>query len=65
MQAYLIVFFGAGLGGALRHGVNVLVVRALGIEFPYGTLAVNILGSLIRAGPRVLTLERTTQKTLG
>ncbi len=47
MQAYLIVFFGAGLGGAMRHGVNVLAAHTLGIGFPYGTLAVNIIGSLI------------------
>jgi CrcB protein len=44
---YLIVFIGAGIGGALRHGVNSVSARLLGIEFPWGTLAVNILGSLI------------------
>ncbi|WP_374313146.1 fluoride efflux transporter CrcB [Dongia sp.] len=43
---YLIVFLGAGIGGALRHGVNNASARLLGIEFPWGTLAVNILGSL-------------------
>ena len=42
---YLIVFAGAGIGGALRHGINVLAVRIAGLEFPYGTLAINILGS--------------------
>lgn len=47
MRGYLIVFLGAGLGGAARHGVNVLAVRLLGFNFPYGTLAVNIAGSLI------------------
>ena len=47
MRGYLIVFLGAGIGGAARHGVNVLAVRLLGFNFPYGTLAVNIAGSLI------------------
>lgn len=47
MQVYLIVFLGAGLGGALRHGVNQLAAKLLGIGFPYGTLIVNIIGSLI------------------
>lgn len=42
---YLIVFLGAGIGGALRHGVNVWAVRAFGVSFPFGTLIVNVLGS--------------------
>ncbi len=46
MQAYLIVFLGAGIGGALRHGVNIAALRLFGGEFPFGTLAVNIIGSL-------------------
>lgn len=41
---YLIVFLGAGLGGAGRHGVNVLAARLVGTAFPVGTLAVNALG---------------------
>ena len=42
---YLIVFLGAGFGGALRHGVNVGSARLFGLGFPTGTLIVNILGS--------------------
>jgi CrcB protein len=42
---YPIVFLGAGIGGALRHGVNVAAARLFGFEFPYGTLIVNIVGS--------------------
>jgi CrcB protein len=44
---YLIVFLGAGIGGALRHGVNVWAVRAFGFGFPFGTVIVNILGSFV------------------
>src|SRR3954453_19459740 len=44
---YLIVFIGAGVGGALRHGVNVAAVRWFGYGFPLGTLIVNIAGSFI------------------
>ena len=44
---YLIVFLGAGLGGALRHGMNVAAVRVLGYQFPFGTLIVNVVGSFI------------------
>jgi fluoride exporter len=45
MQSYLLVFLGAGLGGALRHAVNVGAERAFGPAFPWGTLAVNVAGS--------------------
>jgi fluoride exporter len=45
-MSYLVVFLGAGLGGALRHAVNIAAARLLGVEFPWGTLAVNVLGSL-------------------
>jgi CrcB protein len=44
---YLIVFLGAGIGGALRHGVNVGGARLMGYGFPYGTLIVNIAGSFL------------------
>jgi len=44
---YLIVFIGAGLGGALRHGVNVGAARLFGYGFPLGTLIVNIAGSFL------------------
>ena len=46
-MAYLIVFVGAGIGGMLRHGANVLAVRLLGLGFPYGTLFVNIAGGFL------------------
>jgi fluoride exporter len=46
MQSWLLVFVGGGLGAALRHGVNIASVRLLGPGFPWGTLTVNIAGSL-------------------
>ena len=42
---YLIVFLGAGIGGAMRHGVNVAAARMFGFGFPYGTFIVNVVGS--------------------
>lgn len=46
-MGYLIVFLGAGIGGALRHGVNLSAARLFGYGFPFGTLIVNVLGSFL------------------
>jgi CrcB protein len=45
-MGYLIVFLGGGIGAALRHGVNLAAARLAGTAFPYGTLTVNVVGSL-------------------
>ncbi|ACA16168.1 CrcB protein [Methylobacterium sp. 4-46] len=66
----LVVFLGAGLGGALRYGVNVSAAR-LGGSFPAATMIINVSGSLamgilagwfvVRAGlPQSLRLFLTT-----
>ena len=44
---YLIVFLGAGIGGAGRHGVNVLMARLFGNGFPLGTFTVNVVGCFL------------------
>lgn len=46
MNGTMLVFVGAGLGGVLRHGVNLGCGRLCGTAFPWGTLAVNVAGSL-------------------
>ena len=45
MYSYLIVFVGAGIGGSLRHGTNLLTAKWFGTGFPFGTLTVNVFGS--------------------
>jgi CrcB protein len=47
MQNYIIVFFGAGIGGILRYWLSGFVYKFLPANFPYGTLAINFLGSFI------------------
>lgn len=44
---FLLVFVGAGLGGMLRHAINLLSLRWFGPNFPFGTLLINITGSAI------------------
>ena len=47
MQGYLIVFVGGGIGAALRHGVNIASLRLFGLAYPWGTMIINIVGSLV------------------
>ncbi|PKL82945.1 MAG: fluoride efflux transporter CrcB [Ignavibacteriae bacterium HGW-Ignavibacteriae-3] len=47
MIKYLIVFFGAGIGGSFRYWLSSLVQKQFPPYFPYGTLAVNLIGSFI------------------
>jgi CrcB protein len=47
LSAYFVVFIGAGLGGALRHGANGIVSGLLGSTFPFGTIFINVGGSFM------------------
>jgi fluoride exporter len=47
MNSFFLVFLGAGLGGLLRHGANIACLRWFGAGFPWGTLVVNVSGSLV------------------
>ena len=46
-MGYIIVFVGAGIGGVLRHAVNVAAARLFGYGFPFGTIIVNVVGSFL------------------
>jgi len=55
----LIYIAGGGAAGALlRYGVSNGIYVLLGRGFPYGTLTVNILGSLLMGFLYVLMIER-------
>jgi fluoride exporter len=43
---WLWVAAGSAIGGVLRYGTSAAVSAALGARFPWGTFAVNALGSL-------------------
>ena len=45
-MGYLWIFIGGGLGSMARFAVSDMVVRRFGESFAWGTLAVNLTGSL-------------------
>lgn len=47
MLKYALVSLGAAIGGALRYWLSNYVYKFLPETFPYGTLAVNVLGSFL------------------
>ena len=47
MQAYIWIGLGGALGSMARHWCNGLAARLAGVDFPWGTLFINILGSFI------------------
>ena len=59
MGTLLAVGAGGALGSVARYCLTLLSERYLGADFPYGTLTVNILGSLAAGVCLVLLLERT------
>lgn len=59
----LAIAAGGALGAMLRFGVSNSVYRLLGRDFPYGTLVVNALGSLLMGLLFVLLVERIAVST--
>jgi len=51
---------GGAIGAVMRYWVSTGVYSLLGRGFPYGTLAVNVMGSLLMGFLYVLLLERMT-----
>jgi fluoride exporter len=52
----LLVFIGAGIGGVVRHGVNLWAIR-LGPAFPWATFSVNVVGSFLMGVVMALVLR--------
>ncbi len=54
----LSVALGGAIGASLRYGVGVWALRVFGPGFPVGTMAVNVLGSLIMGIAAVVMVHR-------
>lgn len=57
-MAYLWIALGAVVGASARYFVSGFVAKTLSSSFPYGTLLINISGSLLLGFFLVLTGER-------
>lgn len=57
MERYLLVALGGALGSLLRYGLGAWIQGLLGPGFPYSTLLVNALGSLLIGVVVRLSLE--------
>ncbi len=55
-STYLLVALGGALGSVARAWMTVAVARALGGAFPWGTIAINVLGSFVIAFFGALTV---------
>ncbi len=64
MRNLALVFLGGGLGAALRYGMQGFVHARTGPGFPYGTLAVNVLGCFA-IGLLMVSLEERFLATPG
>lgn len=47
MYGILYVALGGAIGAGLRYGLGLAATRSLGPDYPYGTLAANVLGGFL------------------
>lgn len=57
LQHAFLIFFGCGIGGLLRYWIAMGTYLLLGSSFPYGTMIVNVSGSLLAGLMVALLLE--------
>jgi CrcB protein len=58
MMQLISIAIGGAIGALCRYGMSNGVYLLLGRSFPYGTLAVNIVGSIIMGSAYVMMIER-------
>lgn len=58
MKALVFIAIGGAIGAVLRYGASLSVYSLMGRGFPYGTLFVNVTGSLLMGLLGVMMLER-------
>ena len=58
LKALILIAMGGAIGAVLRYGASLSVYSLMGRGFPYGTLFVNVTGSLLMGLLSVMMLER-------
>jgi CrcB protein len=58
LKILLFIASGGAVGAVMRYGASLGVYSMLGRGFPYGTLFVNVLGSLLMGFLSIVMLER-------
>jgi CrcB protein len=58
VQQLIAIAIGGAVGSVLRFMVSTNVHRLMGKDFPYGTLTVNVLGSLLMGFLFIMLVER-------
>jgi len=58
MNNLFAIALGGAVGAVLRYLTSTSVYRIFGTDFPYGTLTVNVLGSLLMGFISIMLLER-------
>jgi CrcB protein len=58
VQQILAIAAGGAVGAVLRFAISTGIYRIVGRDFPYGTLTVNVLGSLLMGFLFTLLVER-------
>ena len=46
MMTYFLIAVGSAIGGSLRYWLSGMIAESMGVLFPWGTLVINITGSL-------------------
>ena len=59
MKQLIAIAVGGAVGAVLRYGVSNAVYSLMGRGFPYGTLVVNVAGSLLMGLLFVILIERS------
>lgn len=58
MNQVLLIIIGGGIGSIFRYWFSMGVYSLVGRSFPFGTLAVNVLGSFVMGILTVILMER-------